>query len=150
MSRVRSSRRVSATALPGGIKSHYTEPAPRGKGSRSVLRRPGLLQAVLPLVDQPADVAIPEVQVRQVVPPVDCLGQFARLRRPVRQLEQEVLARRFLARGQGLQRLLEVALGQPPVMPILEAVAQVEQRPPLLPRIGPGRLQLADGLVRLP
>ena len=54
---------------------------------------------------------------------------------------------RRLLHGQQPQRLLEVALRQPPVVAGLETVAELDQRLPAQPRVAPGRLQLLDRLV---
>src|SRR5262245_48119269 len=84
----------------------------------------------LPLVEQLADVAIGEVEVGELVPEVDRFLPLLGVGAALGELEEQLLARSVLAAGKVPQRLLEVALGQPPVVATLEAVPQVEQRAP--------------------
>src|SRR5690349_20320343 len=124
---------------PSYRKGRGKSPGPAPHRDVPLARDVGLLlQARLPLVQEPADVAVGEVEVGQVARPIDRLGEIARLRRPLGQLEEQVLAAGHLPYGQVLERFLEVALGQPPVVARLERQAQVEQRLGPEAGIGPG------------
>src|SRR5712691_3182534 len=77
---------------------------------RSVLpRHVCLLQAVLPLVEQPADLPVGEIEVGQFVAHVDRVGEVAGVRRSLGQLEQDFLAGLVLAWRDALQGFFKVA-----------------------------------------
>ena len=108
-----------------------------------------LLQLRLPLVQQPADVAVEVIHdwpTRGRTPPL----ATGRRRPPAgRQLEHHFLARSILAGRKGLERLAEVPLRQPPVVAALEAKAKVHRRLAQEPRVLPDLLQFADRFLRL-
>src|SRR5437763_1014221 len=88
-----------------------------GDRARSLL----LVQTLLPAVEEVADLAVGEVEVGQLGAVVDRPLPLARLGAARRQLPVQLLADLRLVRRQVLQRLLEVAAGQLPVVARLEA-----------------------------
>src|SRR5439155_10908929 len=99
-----------------------------------------LLQPRLPFFQQPADVAVAEIEIGQLGRKLDGLGQVAGIRAALGQLKEDFLAGVVLGGRQVLQRLFEVAPGQLPKVALLETMTEVQVCPPAVPRIVAGRL----------
>src|SRR5437879_1475888 len=104
----------------------------------------GVLQAGLPIVEEAADVAEAEVDIGEFIAHLDGMGEIAGFGAALGHLKHDLLAEHVLAGRQMLERFLEVALRQPPVAALLEAVAEVNQGLAEKARIAAGHLQLAN------
>src|SRR5262245_51998962 len=110
----------------GSINRQNTKSRGRGKEGVRVGGGLSLLKPGLPLVQSPADVAVAEIEVCQLVAEVHRLGEVARVGRPLGQQQKDSLSSLGLGRRQEGKGVFEIPLCQPPVVAGLEAVAELD------------------------
>src|SRR5687767_1395659 len=103
-----------------------------------------LLHLRVPVIEQGADVLVTEIAVGQVAGQVHGAAQLAGIGVTFGKLIKNFLVQAFVGRAQVRQRFLEVALRQPPVVAVLEAKAEINQRLAMMARIVADGLQFAD------
>src|SRR5688500_12970620 len=97
--------------------------APMDPPRVSIASASRLLQARLPLIEQLAYVLVAEVEVGQLAGQVHRPGEFAGLGVAAGKLIEDFLAEALVGGREVPEGLLEVPLGEPPVVAALEAEA---------------------------